>query len=161
MNYLRFLLFFALLGCLACGNKPAESESATTTSVAAAPVGEATYPSIPLERLEYLWDNSSHMDVMFYELPVSLNQDNQEGVRSTLSYVAEDAPLIDPNCRSIGRLFFTVGTENTETAEIYFNTTCAYFVWLENEKPAYANQMTEGGIQFFNNLFAGLQQGGQ
>ncbi|MGB3545451.1 MAG: hypothetical protein WBA17_00640, partial [Saprospiraceae bacterium] len=104
-----------------------------------------------------LWENSSHMDVVFYQLPISLNQDNQEGVRSTLAHIAETPPVIDPGCQSIGRIFFTVGTENKETAEIYFNKTCVYFVWLENEKPAFANQMTDSGVQFFNNLFAGLQ----
>ena len=38
-------------------------------------------------------------------------------------------------------------------AEMYFSPDCAYYVFLKNNKPAFANEMTTDGIAFFNQSF--------
>ncbi len=158
------LLFLAscLLLLSHCGNNnsAASTDAASTNNTTAPAATTASYPSIPVERLEYLWNNATYMDVVFYELPVSMNQSTLESIRSTLAHIAEEVPAIPPNCKSIGRIFFQVGQQNVESAEIYFQPGCTFYLWLENDKPAYANQMTEDGVAFYNNIFKSVQSQG-
>lgn len=156
------LLFLAscLLLLSHCGNNNSADKTteASTKQTSTAPAAAtASYPSIPVERLEYLWNNATYMDVVFYELPVSMNQSSLESIRTTLAHIAEEVPAISPNCKSIGRIFFQVGQQNVESAEIYFQPGCTFYLWLENDKPAYANQMTEDGVGFYNNIFKSVQ----
>lgn len=156
------LLFLAscLLFLCYCGNNNSASSNSTnktTPTASASAAATASYPSIPVERLEYLWNNASYMDVVFYELPVSMNQSTLESIRTTLAHIAEEVPAISPNCKSIGRIFFQVGPKNVESAEIYFQPGCTFYLWLENDKPTYANQMTEDGVAFYNNIFKSVQ----
>jgi len=159
---MKYLIFSSLLALsiLGCGDDTSKTgETPPTNTQAATSKASPTYPSIPLSRLEYLWENVTYMDVIFYNLPVSLNQSSRDNIRSTLSQIAENSPTINPNCQAIGRVFFQVDGKNIETADIYFQQGCTYYVWLENDKPAYANEMTEGGINFYNNIFKQVQEG--
>lgn len=160
-SFLTCIFCLSLLGCANNSSGETSNSNATTTDevTTAAPTTGSTYPSIPLARLEYLWENVTYMDVIFYNLPVSLNQSSRDNIRSTLAQIAESTPTINPECQSIGRIFFQVEGKNVETAEIYFQQGCTYYVWLENEMPAYANEMTEGGINFYNNIFKQVQEG--
>lgn len=176
---MRTLIISLTLLCLLACNKSEQQAEASTNQEITDPAEvqktenaanltqtpEATnnpaYPSIPIDRLEYLWNNSTYMDVVFYQLPVSLNQSTQDQVRSTLMGVGQEVSYIDPACQSIGRIFFQVGGENQETAEIYFQEGCTFYLWLEDDKPAYANLMTEAGINFYNNILRQVQSGGQ
>ncbi|MEM9834902.1 MAG: hypothetical protein AAF828_00285 [Bacteroidota bacterium] len=147
-----------LLLATSCQQK---GSSAQTPAPAATAPTPATYESIPLERLQHLWNNATYMDVVFYELPFSLNQSSLDAIRSTLAHIAADAPTILPECKSIGRIFFQVDGKNVETAEIYFQQGCTFYLWLENDKPAYANEFTEGGVAFYNNIIQSGTQGAQ
>lgn len=161
---IRFLLLFFSISLLChCNPNPASTASQTpaTTQPAADNTQGKSYPSIPIERLQYLWDNASYMDVVFYELPISMNQSSLASIRTTLAHIAEVTPTISPNCKSIGRIFFQVGPKNVETAEIYFQPGCTCYLWLENDKPVYANNMTEEGVAFYNNIFKSVQEQGQ
>ncbi|MEM7572267.1 MAG: hypothetical protein AAF433_05185 [Bacteroidota bacterium] len=158
---------FGLLLVMSCGNTGDSSAATAGVTVPPAEVQNNTptqvpqYPSISIDRLEYLWNNATYMDVVFYQLPVSLNQSDNAQIRSTIAGVGEKPPVISPNCQSIGRIFFQVGSENVEQAEIYFNEGCTYYVWLENDQPAYANEMTDAAIGFYNNIFQQVQSAGQ
>lgn len=165
---MRSSLFFAALLCLlltACGDKNNAANTATTTTPTNTPPATTTtantYPSIPLERLEYLWDNADYMDVIFYDLPISMNQNSLENIRSTLIHISDQTPQILPECKSIGRIFFQVEGKAIETAEIYFQQGCTFYLWLENDQPAFANMMTEDGISFYNNIFRQVQEQAQ
>lgn len=160
MKTLYTLSFCLLLSSLflACGNNNNSAEAKTTDQANVAAAAVPSYPSISIDRLEYLWNNADYMDVVFYELPVSLNQSTQEQVRSTLAHISENPPVINPACKSVGRLFFQVKGKNVEEAEIYFENGCTYYVWLENGKPAYANLITKAGIDFYNNVYVQAQQ---
>ncbi|MEM6395979.1 MAG: hypothetical protein AAF741_06500 [Bacteroidota bacterium] len=176
MRTLFFLLtFFCVLAC----NKSDQQAEAATSQETTDPAevqnpaniangveqptqqSSSPYPSIPMDRLEYLWNNSNYMDVVFYQLPVSLNQSSQDQVRSTLMGVGQEVPYIDPTCQSVGRIFFQVAGENKETAEIYFQDGCTFYLWLDDGKPAFANLMTEAGVNFYNNIIQQVQGGGQ
>lgn len=157
------LFFFLLLMVSSCGNgesgKSSTSDSpATTASTEAAAKPAPAYPSISVDRLEYLWKNATYMDVVFYELPVALNQSTPEQIRSTIAHIAEDAPVIDPKCKPVGRIFFQVNGKNVEEADIYFQNGCTFYLWMKDGKPTHANNFTQAGIEFYNNIYAQVQQ---
>lgn len=157
-----FLLFFSVLLLWSCNGKSDAGNEATATSTEQPTATEGTsLPSIPIDRLEYLWNNADYLDVVFYELPASINQSTQDGIRTTIMHIGEQTPTLKPECKSIGRLFFQEKGKNIEQAEIYFQPGCAYYVWLENDKPAYANVFTKEGVGFYYNIIESVKSGGQ
>ena len=153
--------FAALLLCTlfcTCGPSPEKEPATGSAVVATAPQQGISYPSIELSRLEYLFDNATYMDATFYNLPVSINQSSLEQIRSTLAGIAAEPATIAPACSPAGHIWFQVNGKNIEEADIYFQQGCVAYVWYENGKPAYANQMTEGGAGFYQNIINSVKQ---
>ncbi len=156
---LRTLLSLLLL-VLLCTCAPSPKETDPTTS--AAVTDAATYPSINLDRLVYLWENATYLDATFYNLPISINQSELAQIQQTIATVGEDPATIAAGCSPVGHIWFQVNGKNIEEADIYFQPNCIAYVWYEEGKPAYSNVMTEGGINFYNNIFKSVQvQGGE
>jgi len=161
--------FFAaitlLVGFAACQNQDTQTNEATSqpdtaapSTVSTAPPPQPTLPSIPLETVEYLWANCDYVDYVFYELPISMSLDNQRSVQYVLQHISDaPAPLL-PECKPIGRIFYQVKGENVLMADLYFSQGCTYFVFLENDKPKYANYMTEKGVAYLNDNFKQAQK---
>jgi len=148
-------LLLALVFC-ACAPSPKTDEAPDTTPPGAA--GELSYPSIDFDRLVYLWENATYMDATFYTLPISINQSELNQIRQTIATVGEDALILPATCKATGHIWFQVNGINVEEADIYFSSGCVGYVWYEEGKPAYSNQMTEGGINFYNNIINSVQQ---
>ena len=150
MRYL-FVLFLAAISLQAC-NQEQKGQQTDTPATQPAPA-LATLPGIPMEMLKNLWDNCDGMDYVFYNLPISMSLDNQPSIQNALSQIAEKPAAVLPQCKSIGRIFFMIEGENILMAELYFAPECTYFVFLQDDKPAYANYMTSHGVQYFNDVF--------
>ena len=144
------LTTFALLFA-ACGGGSNETP-ATSTAPAPAPVQAAAYPSIDFDKLAFLWDNATYMDATFYNLPISINQSNLDQIRSTIATVAEAPMTIKPGCTPTGHIWFQVNGKNVEEADLYFQPGCTGYVWYEEGKPARSNELTEGGVNFYQNI---------
>ena len=139
-----------------CGPSP-EKDTVVETPAATVPQG-VTYPSIALDRLEYLYDNATYMDATFYNMPVSINQSSLDQIRTTLTGIGEAPASIAANCSPAGHIWFQVNGKNIEEADIYFQQGCTAYVWYENGKPAFGNVMTQNGIGFFQNIINSVQQ---
>ncbi|MFZ2900946.1 MAG: hypothetical protein WA004_20100 [Saprospiraceae bacterium] len=151
---MRILLITLVLAVIfqGCGqDKPTQQPPPATS---AAQPASATLPSIPKEKLEFLWNNCDNIDYVFYELPISMNVDNPDAIKNALTHVAsEPAPML-PQCKAIGRVFYLVKGENVVIADMYFSEGCTYYVFLENDKPVYANYLTPQAVQYFNSVFS-------
>ena len=153
---LAALLLLALL--CTCGPSPEKAASPETPPAATPAPQGVSYPSIDLSRLEYLFDNATYMDATFYNLPVSINQSSLDQIRNTLAGVGVDPATIAPGCAPAGHIWFQVNGKNVEEADIYFQQGCVAYVWYENGKPAYGNQMTANGAGFYQNIINSVQQ---
>jgi hypothetical protein len=147
-----------LLLTLLCTCGPSPKKETATDAPVAAPQQGVSYPSIELSRLEYLFDNATYMDATFYNLPVSINQSSLDQIRTTLGGIGVDPATIAPNCAPAGHIWFQVNGKNIEEADIYFQQGCVAYVWYENGKPAYSNQMTEAGAGFYQNIINSVKQ---
>jgi len=160
---MRFLLPIVLfLCCLACNSEKQQQASTTTTPQKTAPAGPS-YPLYPMEKLKYLFDNSDYVDYVFYQLPISMSLSEKGSVQYAVSHVSMDKPTVDPNCKSIGRIFYQLKGENIAEAEIHFNKNagCNYLMFYENGKKTYANLLTEQGVNYLNQNIANAAKGMQ
>lgn len=158
MTYLRLLLVVLTLGLLTCGNStgktsPEDSEPAPTeygTPLHSAP--PPPYPPIPLDRLAYLWDSVTTLDILFYDLPISASQQAQSDLRTSLTFIASDAPTSMEKCIPTGHIWYTARGGRQEDADFYFSSGCVFYLWYETGVPTYANSLTEAGVNFYNNI---------
>ncbi len=137
------------------------SQSANAEKPKAKAAVQTSLPSLPEERLIRLWEQATHLDYIFLELPISMNMDNQEAIRTSLVNMDPIGTNLHPNCKQHdGNMVFSINGNIVEECMFYFRNDCKYYVWLENGKPAYANPMNENGIKFFDRAFNGsvLQQ---
>lgn len=145
-------LFLTLL-CTCGPATPPESDGATATTAQ-----EATaFPSIPIERLKYLYDNATYLDATFYSMPISINQNTLPQIRNTMGTISPAALELRSFCQPIGRIWFQVDGKNVEEADIYYADGCLGYVWMENGQPTYGNRMTEQGVAFYQNIFTSVK----
>ena len=150
-------ILICCLGALvsACGSgEQTASDTKTESAPTQAPPSSQVYPSLPVQRLEELWQVCDYIDFVFYNTNFSMNQSEQASIQKTLRHVAAEVPDIKPECKAVGHLFYQSKGRILLEADLYFSPGCAYFVFMENGKPAYANEMTPDGVEFYNKIFS-------
>jgi hypothetical protein len=131
-----------------------EKKNAESTETQTTPPEIPTYPVLGNEVLSRLYAETDKVDIIFYNLPISVNQDDAASAKNTALYVSPATPNITKVCQPIGRLTWIAKGAILKEADIYFESGCQYFVFMENNKPIAANAMVQGGIDFFNNILS-------
>ncbi len=140
------ILFFCCIAWLAaCKESPKQTETEQVNS--------QVYPSLPARRLQDLLQVCDYIDFVFYNTNFSMNQGEPSSIQSTIRGVAAQVPVIKPECKAVGHLFFQSQGQILLEADLYFSPGCIYYTFFENGKPAYANELTPEGAQFYNNIF--------
>ncbi|NJC25109.1 hypothetical protein [Neolewinella antarctica] len=112
-----------------------------------------TYASLPYDRIKYIFEHATYLDATFYYRDISINQTELSQIQATLAGISPEPLVIAPGCRAIGHIWFQVDGVSVEEADIYFQDECVGYVWYEGGKPFYANSLTEGGANFYRNIF--------
>jgi hypothetical protein len=152
----RILPFFVFaMFIFSCSDKTESTGDNQTqqTTVADTPEAEAL-PLPPLQTLEYLFQNCSHIDYVFYELPFSMSLDDKGSIQRTLSHISTSVAPEKPSCKAMGRIFFDVGVETVLEADFYFSEGCVYFIFFEDGKKKYSSYMTPEAVQYMNNYIS-------
>lgn len=154
MRHIHYFLIFCFFCFASCGTttdnkdstakKPAEKVVAQTS---------AQLPSITVELMQKLYDKCDYVDYLFYESDFSMSMNNKGSIQQTLTHVSEGVPVLNPNCKSIGRVFYEIEGNTEIEAEIFFSNECQYFVFMKDQKQIYANNITGDGVAHFNNIF--------
>lgn len=152
---------------MGCGNNSAETNTANAnnptankaqTKTAAAPSGmknSVALQSIPKSTIMGLWNNCTYIDYIFHDLPFSMSQDEKESIQANLNYISSEVQAYIPNnCKPIARQMFHVGGDIVLEADVYLSDVCQFYVFVEDEKPAYANKMSPSALQFFSTMFS-------
>ncbi len=157
----RLLLIFATIFFLfSCGNtKPKKTTQPSTSAIQqptpVAPIqakGEELYPSVPTDLIRSLATNCDYIDYSFDHYPVSMNRSEPQDIKHTLMQISAQPALINKDCPPIGRMLFYQKGSIALEARVYYSEGCSYFVFLDNQKPVYANFMTASGISFFKDV---------
>lgn len=157
----RTLILLGLF-CLAisCNNKNTPQGSTpqqTTSTTPPQSAGEQLYPSVSGEVVKHLWDNSTGVDYIMYNMNFSMNRTEQNDIRNSLVHIGNQAALIQKGCKPLGRVMFKDDDGIKLEADLYFSQKCKYFVFMENNKPAQANFMSDEGVKFFTNVFNNMK----
>ena len=159
--YLTAFLFVILFSC--------KSESIDNNATAAIPTEEEkviastkvsaekiNYPSLTEDIIRNLAMNCDYIDYIFYDLPISISQGDKNAIMSNLNFISKEVPMSIPSsCKAMGRKFYHVNGEIIFEADIYLNVEagCHFYLFYEDGKKAYANKISEDGVNFYFNVF--------
>ena len=157
-----FYIFGLSLFLLSCGgdkssstntaDKPSKASN-TVTATGGAQIKKALYPSLPNELGMKIWNEGEMIDYLFHNLPFSMSQDEQKSIQTNMTYIAPKLVYeIPSSCKPIARQFYQVGGDIILESDIYYSEGCYFYVFLEDGKEKYANQMTDSGKNFFDNI---------
>lgn len=113
-------------------------------------------PSIDSNVFRKMAEKCDYIDYIFYELPISISQDNRQAIVSNINFVSrESVGEFSTDCKPMGRKFFHINGEIVLEADVYLDKLngCFFYVFLENGKPTSANKISKDGINFYFNVF--------
>lgn len=132
-----------------CQSKDTSAESATEEKPA--------LRSLNNEELSKLYALTEKVDIIFYELPISVNQEDSASAKGSVLYISPAPVKQNPACKPMGRMSFIAMGSIYKEADFYTGNGCNYFVFIENNQPAAINAMQQQGIQFFDTLIKQVQ----
>ena len=157
MKNQKLFLCIASICCIAfwscqSGNT---NESSTTETVKTDTVFiDPGYPPLGNQDLAKLYSQAEKVDIIFYNLPISVNQEEPSSVKNTVLYATPASPKITAKCQPLGRLSWMAQGIIIREADIYCDTGCEYLLFIENNKPVAANAMQQAGVDFFKNIIS-------
>lgn len=148
------IIFWAMCSIVALSSCKSEKAGETTTDTPTADTTSVTtgYPAMGTQDIAMLYSQVDKVDIIFYNLPISVNQEDPTSAKNTALYVSPASPRIREQCQALGRLTFMSDGEIIREADVFCEPGCEYLLFIENNKPIYANAMGHAGIAFFNNV---------
>lgn len=138
----NFLIAIVTLLLVSCADEKKPTSKPSTPEA-------KTFPSLPTHRIQDLYRKCISVDIIAYTMGISMSYNDPESIRPVLAFLTINPGTIQPNCKSVGRISFMTEEGIGEEAEMYIHNGCRTFVWLEDGKPAYSNQLTHEGLDFF------------
>ncbi|MEO5907287.1 MAG: hypothetical protein ABIQ11_11210 [Saprospiraceae bacterium] len=111
-------------------------------------------PALGTQALTDLYVAAEVVDMIFYDMPISLNQDDAKSAKNSVLYISPTVATFNPSCKALGRLSWMTKGAIYKEADIYVDSLCNYFVFMENNQPVAINAMSESGIQFFKTIIS-------
>ena len=108
--------------------------------------------ALPAEKLEELTTSCDGIDIIFYNSPMSMAQDESRAIQATLSYISPNPATPKPECEPMARISFIGSGVMLADANIYCTQGCTYFEFMEGDEAVYANALSDQGIQFFSGI---------
>ena len=156
---IKMTLFVTLIFFASCkSERKPTTEKPSENTVLLPPPAETEgpeIPGVPKEVLIKLLNECTYLDYIFHKLPFSISQSEEPGIDQNISFIDYTKPVIriPKECKAIGRKFFHIKGEIVYDVDVYLTNNCKFYVFVDKKnKPIYANQMTEAGVQFYANI---------
>lgn len=160
MRHTIFLFFSLFITCLLLFScKENENKSNLKGKAVVLDKGQQI-PGVPQDLIEKLLDECTGIDYIFDNWPVSMSQDEDASIDQNIMFIDFKRLVghIPPNCKKEGRKFMKMGAEEAYMVDFYFGENCNFYVFRDKQnKPLYANYMTNAGVNFYQNIFAQVQ----
>ncbi|MFT6809911.1 MAG: hypothetical protein ACJA01_003153, partial [Saprospiraceae bacterium] len=103
-----------------------------------------------------LLKQGDHIDIIFNDLPISMNQDGNTALYQDLQYISS-RPLtsLNTNCTPLARKIYLSKGEIIMEGDLYYAPECYFQVFIKDGKELYGNYLTPKGVAFVAQL---LQQ---
>lgn len=115
----------------------------------------AEIPGISKEVLDRLINKCTFIDYIFHDLPFSLSQSEDPSIDQNIGFIDFNRPIgrLIKGCKPIGRKFFQINGNIEYDVDVYLSKHCRYYVFVDKDnKPLYANYMTDSAVLFYNNV---------
>ncbi len=148
------MYFFIVMIVFSCKPKADKTKPIVTTTPAATPTGPAI-PGLPQDVMIKLLNECTYIDYIFHVLPFSLSQSEDPSIDQNIAFIDVNNPLgtIPTGCKPDARKFFQIKGEIVYDVDVYITQNCKFYVFVDkNNKPIYANKMTQAGINFYENI---------
>jgi hypothetical protein len=155
---LLFVLMTTLASWSCQSGKPNEAASGDVAATDTAAVIDPGYPALGNQDISTLYAQADKVDIIFYHLPISVNQEDPSSVKNTVLYVTPASPKITAKCQPIGRLSWMSQGNIIREADIYCDTGCEYLLFIQDNKPFAANAMHQAGVDFFKNVISQVEK---
>lgn len=150
MRHLVLFLLPAFLLTSACQSK--KNSEATEANAEEKKIIDLKLPFLSSEEVNKLYATAEKVDMIFYELPISVNQEEEASVKNTVLYIVPASPRVTAQCKPLGRLAWLADGVILREADVFVGEGCQYLLFMENNQPAWANAIAPEAIQFFNNI---------
>ncbi len=149
IKYLTILFAFCLISCNSTPNeKVAEKEEQTL-----APEIEY-YETMPTEKAKELYDTADKVDIIFYNMSVSISQFRQKDVQGQVSFLMPGQVPKKLDCSATANIIFQAQGEIVGDGRMYLRGNCRYVVFYEDNEPVYAAFINDQGMQFFQKVLS-------
>ena len=129
-----------------------DQKNASENKKAEEQINYQAYPPLPVERRQALIKYCDAIDIIYYNLPISMNQDDPQSVLRNIYFTMDVGLKVNPDCKALGHIIYLSKGDVLEEADIYFSEGCKFYMFMEDAKPAYANMMSKLGDTFFSNV---------
>lgn len=116
------------------------------------------YPPLGNQEISKLYAQAEKVDIIFFHLPISVNQEDPQSVKSTVLYVSPASPKVTADCKPIARLSWIADGKIIREADVYLSAGCEYLMFMENNEGVAINAMTPSGVDFFKNIITQVEQ---
>jgi hypothetical protein len=163
MLTMKYIFLFMLVGFFACKKQaePTPSPAPTPTTTPPVVVLENTngIPSVSRGMMDTMYAMVDYVDFSWPSMPISTSLEDQSEIKTYLSLISTTPQSSIPqNCKPLGRSFLNIKGNTYAEVDIYFSEGCKFYVFLKNNRPIYANVMTQEAIGFYNSI---LTRGGK
>lgn len=108
---------------------------------------------IPQSFKAKLLAEADYIDYIYHHLNISASIEDKPNIDININFISEEGiPEIPTNCKPIGRKFINAKGETLATVDVYFSAGCEFYVFVENNKPIYANKISPEGIVFYQRI---------
>lgn len=144
ISFLSLIVFVLLL--TSCNDKSKPASQVET------PEGFST-TGIDSKTMDMLLAKGDHIDYIFHKLPLSMNQDGRNAMFKEMGFISKNAlSSIPVNCLPMARKIYIGNGEIIMESDLYFSQDCLFQVFIMDEKPLFANELSQEGINFYAGL---------
>ena len=152
--YLLFSLF--LVSC--SERKPAtvETPKAEENNIAAPELKvSSTFDTIGISKevFQQMLKEGDHIDIIFNDLPFSMNQDGNSALYQDLQHISS-RPLksLETNCSPFARKIYLSKGEIIMEGDLYYGPECYFQVFIKDGQKLYGNYLTPQGVAYIEQL---------
>lgn len=152
------ILFLSLFALASCGKKDAangdHASSVKKDTTITASILDPGMRYLSNAEVNQLYVQAEKVDMIFYNHPISVNQEDAASVKNTAMYVMPTPPSVTAKCNPLGRIAWLAGGAILREADVYVGNGCNYLLFIENNQPVAANALATAGMDFFNHIIS-------
>jgi hypothetical protein len=152
------LILLALTGLLSIEACQQKKETEVAADAAQPAPAVPAYPALGNREISELYASADKVDIIFYNLPISVNQEDASSVRNTVLYISPVAAVMNAGCKPLGRLSWMSKGVIVQEADVYSDSGCNYLIFMKDNKPVAANALELAGIEFFKNIISQVEK---